>query len=99
MLRFASFLGGWENLVYRFGCKAIHLSDLHAYQTHDPLASASAVTKEEVIGYLKSYHAYGKQTICMDDLNAYLPKVMEKLTGNVAFYIEELEERYANGAP
>ncbi len=94
MLQFAAFLGGWESVVYHFGCKAIHLSDLHGYQIRDPLVSADAKTKEEVIKYLSLYHGYGKQTICMDDLYAYLPKVMEKLTDNVAFYVEELQDRY-----
>lgn len=96
MLEFASFLGGWEKLVYMFGCKAIHLSDLHAYRDHDPFLSISMETRDQVIGYLKSYHGYCKPTISMTDLYEYLPSVMKKLTDNVEFYIEELEERYGS---
>lgn len=99
MLSFAAFLGGWEQVVYAFGCKAIHLSDLHAYKNHDPLASASAEVRDEVIGYLKSYHGYHKQTISMADLYYFLPNVMQKLADNVEFYLEELGERYVDSAP
>lgn len=97
MLQFALFLGGWEKVVYDFGCKAIHLSDLHAYQTRDPFELVNVETKNKVIAYLKSCHGYDKQSISMDSLYEYLPKVMEKLSENVAFYIEELEDRYAKG--
>lgn len=99
MLGFASFLGGWEELVYVFGSKAIHLSDLHAYKTHDPFNALSEEDRIKVISYLSSYHGYDKQTISMADIHAYLPKVMTKLTDNVEFYLEELSERYVQGAP
>lgn len=99
MLCLASFLGGWEKVVYAFGCKAIHLSDLHAYKSNDPILSVSTEERDEVIGYLKSYHGYHKQTISMADLYDFLPKVMQKLADNVEFYLEELGERYSHSSP
>ena len=36
MVDLAQGLHGWTQLVYRFGCSFIHLSDLHDYQARDP---------------------------------------------------------------
>ncbi|WP_444931386.1 hypothetical protein ACJJIF_06300 [Microbulbifer sp. SSSA002] len=93
MLNLASHLGGWEQTIYSFGCKLIHLSDYHLYLDKDPFDTLSNAEKEEIIGYLSAYHDYSKSNIRFNDLVEYLPKIMVKLTDNVEFYIEELPEK------
>ncbi len=93
MLNLANHLGGWEQYIYSFGCKLIHLSDYHLYWDSDPFDSISQSDKEMIVSYLKSYHQYPKSDIDFHDLIDYLPKIMEKLSSNVAFYIEELPEK------
>lgn len=95
MLNLASHLGGWEQTIYMFGCKLIHLSDYHLYLDKDPFETIPQSEKEEIIGYLLAYHNYPKTDICFDDLVDYLPKVMDKLSDNVEFYIEELPDKMA----
>jgi hypothetical protein len=90
MLDLSGHLGGWENVIYKFGCKLIHLSDYHLYMTRDPFDSVGVEEKQEIIGYLSFYHKYPDQTITFEALIEYLPKVMEKLNRNVNFYIEEI---------
>lgn len=90
----ATFLGGWEQVAYDFGCKAIHLSDRHAYQISDPVKNLSLNDRQEIHQYLQSYHSYVGENLTMDDIVVHLPKVMEKISENVEFYLEQLEERY-----
>lgn len=78
MVAFAHFVGGWERVAYEFGCKAIHLSDLHAYQAGDPMKNLSEHDRQEIAQYLSSYHHYDGKDLTMDDMVSYLPHVMEK---------------------
>ena len=93
MLNLADHLGGWEQIIYSFGCKLIHLSDYHMYLTRDPFDLISESEKNQIIGYLSSYHQYPDSDIDFEKLKGYLPNIMEKLSGNVEFYIEELPEK------
>jgi len=93
MLNLASHLGGWEQTIYSFGCKLIHLSDHHLYLDKDPFDTISNTEKEDIIGYLSAYHEYSKSNICFTDLVEYLPKIMGKLADNVRFYIDELPDK------
>ncbi len=93
MLNFANHLGGWEQVIYKFGCKLIHLSNFHLYLVNDPFDTITKEDREEIVSYLHKYHHYPKETINFDDLKPYLPMVMEKITQNVESYIEELLEK------
>lgn len=93
MLNLANHLGGWEQVIYSFGCKLIHLSDYHLYLDKDPFYTLSNAEKEDIIGYLSAYHGYYKSSIIFNDLIEYLPKIMGKLTDNIEFYIEELPDK------
>lgn len=97
MVNLASHLGGWEQIIYSFGSKLIHLSDFHLYQSSDPLLKCSASEREEIRDYLSQYHEYPYEDATLAGVIEYLPKVMDKLTGNVEFYIEELEEQKNEG--
>lgn len=94
LVEFAHPLYSWEKVVYDFGCKAIHLSDLHMYQNCDPLVSIDQETKKLIIQYLKEYHFYNKTDVSISDIFSHLPLVMSKISSNVEFYFEELENRY-----
>ena len=96
MVELATHLGGWEKVIYEFGCKLIHLSDAHLYRTQDPLRILTDADRMAIVGYLRSYHSYPGQSVSFHDLIDYLPKVFEKLAGNVSFYVEELRARYGN---
>jgi len=41
---------------------------------------------------LKHYHAYHHASISMSQFIPYLPKVMNKIVDNVAYYVQEIEE-------
>ena len=98
MVNLASRLGGWEKLIYDFGCKLVHLSNFHIYQTNDPVASLPIEERERLIEYLKSYHSYPKTSISMQDVADYLPEVMAKLSRNVESCIKRLEGRFLGSA-
>jgi hypothetical protein len=98
MVGLASHLGGWEQLIYNFGCKLIHLSNAHLYETEDPVALMSEQEQEALTGYLRSYHGHSGNAASIKEVIYYLPKVMEKLGGNVGFYVEQLEERFRGKA-
>ncbi len=48
MLDLSSSLGGWENVIYSFGCKLIHLTDYHLYKTEDPFTKIEEIDKKEI---------------------------------------------------
>jgi hypothetical protein len=73
------------------------LSDLHAYQVSDPVKNLSEHERQEIAQYLKSYHGYDGEDLTMDDMVFYLPNVIEKISSNVEFYLEQLEERHVHG--
>lgn len=94
MVDLASHLGGWEQLIYKFGCKLIHLSDAHLYETEDPVALLPVEDRTALVGYLSSYHGYAGSTSSIQQVISYLPQIMQKLQSNIGFYIAELEVRF-----
>jgi len=94
MLKLANYLGGWEGIVYDFGCKFIHLSNYHLYQAVDPLQSIKPEEKKSLILYLKRYHDYPHNEISFALVKPYLPKVMQKISENIEFFLEELLKKY-----
>lgn len=84
--------GGWEEVVYKFGCGLIHLSNKHLYKTSDPIVNLSDQEKEKIIHYLSYYHNYEKIDLNMLDIIEYLPKIYEKIYSNIEGYIEEIIE-------
>jgi hypothetical protein len=94
MVTLASHLGGWEQLIYNYGCKLIHLSNFHLHESKDPVASLEKSERDTIVEYLKFYHQYPKDDLTFSVIIDYLPKVMEKLLGNTEFFIKELEDRH-----
>ena len=96
MVELARHLGGWENTIYDFGCKLIHLSNFHSYKSSDPFSNLPEKEKVDIIGYLENYHNYPHSNLSLDLLKPYLPKVMTKLKENIDFYLEEIPQKYVS---
>lgn len=82
--------GGWEQIVYKFGCGLIHLSNKHLYQDLDPVIMIENEQKEEIIHYLKTYHRFEKNEVTMNDIIQYLPVIFQKIYENIDAHIEQI---------
>ena len=92
MVNLAIELGGWIEIIYTFGSKLIHLSDIHGYKESDPFKNVSIEDKNSILNYLVNYHNYPYSTIDIKKLSEYLPHVMKKLIDNTEYYILEIEK-------
>lgn len=91
MVNLLSKLYGWTDLVYKFGCAFIHFSNFHDYSKINPFENISASEKKDILSYLRQYHG-GPQTDTpsFDELSSYFPKVFDKITENLEFYLEQI---------
>lgn len=92
MVELAQALQGWTQSVYKFGCAFIHLSSLHDYNDRDPLSQLPAEERRNILGHCCYYHggpAPGAERF--EDLVPYLPRVLEKIAGNLECYLEALK--------
>lgn len=93
MVDIADRLNGWTQSVYKFGCGFIHLSVLHDYLTEDPFDKLDATEIEDIKRHLNNYHDFPMTSnLTMVTLKPYLPKVFDKISGNLECYIGHLEE-------
>lgn len=93
MVDFAQHLHGWTELVYRFGCSFIHLSNLHDYQARDPFHSLPIEEREGIAQYLRQYHGgVASRDSTFTDIATYTPKVLEKITSNLENGLRHLEQ-------
>jgi hypothetical protein len=92
MVDLAESLHDWTRLVYRFGCSFIHLSYLHDYQARDPFRALPIDERRAIAQYLCDYHG-GKVSpeSSFVEITTYLPKVLDKITANLAIYLNHLE--------
>lgn len=85
-------LHGWTGSVYRFGCAFIHLSAFHDYSDRDPFASLPASERHDLLEHMRSYHGGPSESNpSFHDLAPYLPRVLEKIAGNLECYLKQLE--------
>lgn len=92
MVDIAQSLQGWTQSVYRFGCAFIHLSSLHDYNDRDPLLQLPAEERRNIMEHCRHYHggpSIGAERF--EDLVPYLPRVLEKISGNLEYYLKALE--------
>lgn len=92
MVELAQMLQGWTQSVYKFGCAFIHLSDLHDYNDRDPLARLPVEERTEILEHCRYYHGgpdHGAERFV--DLVPFLPRVLEKIAGNLECYLVALE--------
>jgi hypothetical protein len=89
-------LQGWARSVYKFGCAFIHLSNLHDYNDRDPLYLVSDEEKDDIIQHCRHYHGGpASNNPTFGDIVQYLPNVLDKISRNLNYYLEELQ----NNAP
>ena len=92
MVDLAQNLQGWTRLVYRFGCGFIHLSDLHDYQARDPFRSLPFEERREIAQYLLRFHGgEASADSTFDEIVAYVPRVLDKISSNLGHYLRDLE--------
>lgn len=85
-------LQGWTQLVYRFGCSFIHLSDLHDYLARDPFRGLPLEDRQNIARYLRQYHGgVVSADSTFGEITAYLPKVLDKIASNLECYLKDLE--------
>ncbi len=92
MVELAQNLHGWTKSVYEFGCAFIHLSAMADYAASNPFEQLSAAEVDDIKQHLSRYHDFPMSTsLSMDSIQSYLPKVLDKVSGNLECYIESLE--------
>jgi hypothetical protein len=85
-------LNGWTNSVYKLGCAFIHLSPLADYKNGNPFQQLTAIEVIDIKQHLHQYHEFNlSNELNMVVIIPYLPKVLEKVAGNLKCYIEDLE--------
>lgn len=92
MVELAQELQGWTQSVYKFGCAFIHLSGLHDYNDRDPLSQLPVEERRDILEHCRYYHG-GPAPAAerFEDIVPYLPRVLEKISGNLECYLESLE--------
>lgn len=84
-------LQGWTRSVYKFGCSFIHLSALHDYNDRDPLELLAVQERSDILDHCRQYHGGPMQDARFGDLLPFLPRVLEKIAGNLDEYLGALE--------
>jgi hypothetical protein len=88
--------GGWEKRVYDFGNRFIHLTEAQNYTERDPFRMLEYDEREEIVKYLDYYHGGkpGLSQLSVDstylDVANYAPYVLEKITSNLQYALEQL---------
>ena len=94
MVALAQHLHGWTQLVYRFGCAFVHLSNCHDHGSRDPLKSLAPTDRAVLLQYMRQYHhGPSMENPKFADLIPYIPRVFEKVAGNLECYLSDLEKR------
>ncbi|AHZ73589.1 MULTISPECIES: hypothetical protein [Pseudomonas] len=96
MVELAQHLQGWTRSVYTFGCAFIHLTNLHDYNDRDPMVLLPAEERDAILAHCRYYHG-GPENSTFEDLLAYLPSVLEKVSGNLKCYLEQLHDEDSIG--
>jgi hypothetical protein len=84
-------LDGWTRLVYEFGSSFIHLSSAHDYLARDPYQALPVEEREIIADYLRRYHGGAVDARSpFSAVTEYLPAVLEKISRNLAIYLDDL---------
>lgn len=89
MVELAQHLQAWTLSVYKFGCAFIHLSHLHDYNDRDPMQLLPTEECEAILNHCRHYHG-GPMGSKFIDLVPFLPSVLQKISDNLEFYLEQL---------
>jgi hypothetical protein len=92
MVDLANTLTGWAGSVYKFGCSFIHLSKFHDRLARDPFRALPRSEQRHVIAHIEHYHgSIGKASPTTEDIVRYVPRIFEKIRGNLMVYLQQLE--------
>lgn len=92
MVDLAQQLQGWTQSVYRFGCAFVHLSDFHNHLAQNPFQRLSEAERQDVLSHMRNYHGGPlHDNPDMEEISEYLPRVFDKIAGNLKCYLEDLE--------
>ena len=87
---------GWEQRVYDFGNRFVHLTEAHNYTERDPFIALPQDDRKAIIEYLDHYHR-GKSGIEVlsvdspfDDVASYAPHVLAKIADSTRYGVEAL---------
>lgn len=91
MVDVAEQLQGWVQSVYKFGCAFVHLSDFHNHLAENPFQKLSAVERHNILAYMRHYHGGpSRDDPDMGEISKYLPKVFDKISDNLEWYVGQL---------
>ena len=91
MIDITNNLYGWTLSVYKFGCSFIHLSNFHNYLSENPVSMLRDNEKEDIIHHMKHYYGYHSDTLDVQRIWPYIPSIFDKISGNLHYYIEGLQ--------
>lgn len=92
MVDLAQKLNGWTLSVYKFGCAFIHLSDFHNHHVDDPFMKLKESEKNDILTHMRYYHGGPiSDHPDMKELSRYLVSVLNKISGNLECYLEDLK--------
>jgi len=85
-------LHDWAEMVYRFGCNFIHLSNCHDYNARDPFQALPYDERRAIAQYLRQYHGgRASPNSTFGDIAEYFPEVFNKVSDNLEHEIRALE--------
>ena len=93
MVELAQKLQGWTQSVYKFGCAFIHLSDFHNHAVQDPFLRLPESERQDILRHMRNYHGGPSgDSPDIEEIAHYLPRVLEKIAGNLDCYLKSLED-------
>lgn len=92
MVDLAEQLQGWTKSVYKFGCAFIHLSNFHNHLAQNPFMALADADRQDVLSHMRYYHGGPHEDDpSMEEIIQYLPRVFDKIAGNLECYVDMLE--------
>jgi len=86
-------LHGWTKSVYQFGCSFIHLSSFHDWSDRNPLDQIPDEERRQILTHMRYYHGGpAEEHPTFHEFATYLPRVLDKIAGNLECYVETLEK-------
>ena len=84
---------GWPFFVYKLGCAFIHLSAMVYYKNSNPFLLLSVSERNDITRFLHQYHSFPLELeLNLENIIPYLDKVFNKVSSNLACYIEDLRQ-------
>ena len=93
MVDLAQTLHGWAQSVYKFGCAFVHLSNFHNHLSSNPFKSLPQIEREDILTHMRAYHGGpAEDDPSMEVIASYVPRVFEKISSNLLYWVEQLEQ-------